>query len=385
MSTTETTEDHAKDVAVQEEKNKEEVEAQAPPPAKSPAKEITPKADDDEEKKEEEIEEAEEGEEDEDEDEESSSIIQALLERLGGNLNLQELLKPLPTTQILPSLTLEGVAEAIKAGTCKKVIVMTGAGISVAAGIPDFRTPGTGLYDNLQKYNLPHPTAVFEIDYFKQTPKPFFLLAKELYPGNFDPTAAHYFIRLLQEKGLLLRNWTQNIDTLERVAGVSPDFLVEAHGSFGASHCINCRKEYHSDWVRQRVFADEIAKCESCDSLVKPDIVFFGESLPARFHQLLPNDFASCDLLIVIGTSLQVQPFASLIKRVNPTTPRLLINREVVGTSFFDPNCFQFDNPKNFRDVKWLGDCQEGVLELTRLLGWEKDLHDLINQKNAAL
>jgi hypothetical protein len=67
-----------------------------------------------------------------------------------------------------------------------KILVMTGAGISTAAGIPDFRSPGTGLYDNLQKYNLPDPQAVFQIDYLKENPKPFFLLAKELYPGNFN-------------------------------------------------------------------------------------------------------------------------------------------------------------------------------------------------------
>ncbi len=98
----------------------------------------------------------------------------------------------------------------------------------IAAGIPDFRSPGTGLYDNLQKYNLPSPQAIFEIGYFKQNPKPFFHLAKELYPALFkvsgycnligstknitfhpQPTLCHYFIRLLAEEGLLLRNYTQ--------------------------------------------------------------------------------------------------------------------------------------------------------------------------------
>lgn len=85
----------------------------------------------------------------------------------------------------LKDLTLNGVAQALKDGKFKNIIVMTGAGISVASGIPDFRTPGTGLYDNLQKYNLPYPTAVFEIDYFRLNPQPFFTLAKELFPGNF--------------------------------------------------------------------------------------------------------------------------------------------------------------------------------------------------------
>lgn len=78
-----------------------------------------------------------------------------------------------------------------------------------AAGIPDFRSPGSGLYDNLQKYNLPYPQAIFEINFFRENPKPFFVLAKELYPGVFKPTFGHYFIRMLQDKGLLLRHYTQ--------------------------------------------------------------------------------------------------------------------------------------------------------------------------------
>eukprot|EP01097_Dermamoeba_algensis_P007550 TRINITY_DN478_c0_g1_i6.p1 TRINITY_DN478_c0_g1~~TRINITY_DN478_c0_g1_i6.p1 ORF type:complete len:176 (-),score=31.52 TRINITY_DN478_c0_g1_i6:563-1090(-) len=168
---------------------------------------------------------------------------------------------------------------------------MTGAGISVAAGIPDFRTPGTGLYDNLQKYNLPEPTAVFDIEFFRENPKPFFLLAKELYPGNFKPTKTHYFIRLLHEKGLLLRNFTQNIDTLERLAGVPGDALVEAHGSFSDAHCIDCQKEHSFEFVKEIVFSDKIARCTSCGGLVKPDIVFFGESLPNRFYDKLQEDF----------------------------------------------------------------------------------------------
>jgi len=182
-------------------------------------------------------------------------------------------------TCIIPptSLNLDGVADAIKSGKCKNIIVMTGAGISVAAGIPDFRSPGTGLYDNLQKYNLPHPTAVFELDYFKEKPEPFYLLAKELYPGNFKPTAAHYFIKLLHEKGILLRNFTQNIDTLERLTGLPGDKLVEAHGSFAESHCVNplCKEPMNNHQMKEYVFASQVPRCDKCKSLVKPDIVFF--------------------------------------------------------------------------------------------------------------
>jgi hypothetical protein len=97
---------------------------------------------------------------------------------------------------------------------------------------------------------LPHPQAIFEIGFFKENPTPFFTLAKELYPGSFKPTPCHYFIKLLEEKGLLLRHYTQNIDTLERVAGIEGDKLVEAHGTFHAAHCIGCRKEYTQEWIK---------------------------------------------------------------------------------------------------------------------------------------
>ena len=78
------------------------------------------------------------------------------------------------------------------------------------------RTPGTGLYDNLQQYKIPEATAIFDLDYFWYDPRPFFCLAKSLYPGNYQPNYVHYFVKLLYDKGLLLRMYTQNIDGLER-------------------------------------------------------------------------------------------------------------------------------------------------------------------------
>jgi len=263
---------------------------------------------------------------------------------------------------------------------------MTGAGISVAAGIPDFRTPGTGLYDNLQKYGLPRPTAVFELDYFRNNPKPFYLLAKELYPGNYKPTPVHYFVRLLQEKGVLLRNFTQNIDTLEREAGVPGDALVEAHGSFAKAHCIVCKTEESVDVVKECIFSDKIPYCKKCNGLVKPDIVFFGENLPPRFFFQRSEDFPKCDMLIIIGTSLQVHPFASLVNEVTKTAPRVLINNQEVGK--IDPkmlmfglgnNGFRFGMKSNYRDVSFIGDCQEGVWKLAELIGWKSDLEKLIS------
>ena len=188
--------------------------------------------------------------------------------------------EPLPP--VLSSFDLRGVAEHIRNGKCGNVIVMAGAGISVSAGIPDFRTPGTGLYDNLARYDLPHPTAVFELDFFRENPEPFYLLARELYPGQYPPTPTHHFVRLLHEKGLLLRCFTQNIDSLEAAAGIPADKIVAAHGNFDSARCLAghaaCVRE-----VKAHVDRGAVMRCarDDCDALVKPDIVFSARTFPS--------------------------------------------------------------------------------------------------------
>ncbi|KAJ2874724.1 NAD-dependent protein deacetylase sirtuin-2 [Coemansia aciculifera] len=278
--------------------------------------------------------------------------------------------------------SLEAIADMVIAGKAKHVIVMAGAGISTDAGIPDFRSPGTGLYDNLQQFNLPHPEAIFSIDYFRRNPKPFYVLAKELYPGQYVPTQSHFFVKLLAQKGLLLRHYTQNIDCLERAAGIDPELIVEAHGSFHTAHCIGrkCRQEYSQAWVKEHIFRDATPRCDSCDSLVKPDITFFGEGLPSRFFELLSEDFAKCDLLIVMGTSLLVQPFASIIDQVGPHVPRLLINRMRVGESKAPGVGFDFDGRYRktpHRDAFVAGDSDEACALLASHLGWLDELVEL--------
>ncbi|XP_073815249.1 sirtuin 2 isoform X2 [Musca autumnalis] len=290
------------------------------------------------------------------------------------------------------NLTFEGLCDHWKSKGFKNIITMVGAGISTSAGIPDFRSPGSGLYDNLQKYNLPHPSAIFDIDYFDENPQPFFALAKELYPGSFNPTPSHYFVRLLHEKGLLLRHYTQNIDTLERIAGIPDEKLVEAHGTFFTNHCLGCRKLYSMEWMKEQIFSDSVPTCEDCNSVVKPDIVFFGENLPEKFYTLPAKDFNKCDLLIIMGTSLEVQPFASLIDRAGPKCVRLLINRTKVGNDFGGIGSWfmmgpglMFDNPKNTRDIAYIGDCDDGCLALAEALGWKDELDDLVKREHERL
>ncbi|GAM83318.1 hypothetical protein ANO11243_013050 [Dothideomycetidae sp. 11243] len=272
----------------------------------------------------------------------------------------------------LKSRTLDGVAEYIRSGRARRIVIMAGAGISTSAGVPDFRSPDTGLYANLARLDLPFAEAVFDISYFRENPRPFYTLAKELYPGTFRPTLTHCFFRLLHEKGRLLKLFTQNIDCLERAAGVPDEAIIEAHGSFAHASCIDCRAAFPDEAMRAAVDAGSIPRCERCRGLVKPDIVFFGEALPASFHanRSVPEQ---ADLAIVLGTSLTVQPFASLPGFCREGTPRLLINKERVGGLGSRPD-----------DVLLLGDCDAGVRRLAAACGWEADLDRLWKEINPA-
>ncbi|KAF9180899.1 NAD-dependent protein deacetylase sirtuin-2 [Haplosporangium sp. Z 767] len=263
--------------------------------------------------------------------------------------------KPEPAARelILKDDTLEAVAEYINAGKAKNIIVMSGAGISTAAGIKDFRSPGTGLYDDLERFNLPYPEAIFDIAFFKNNPSPFYRLAKELLPGRYRPTLTHYLLPLLAEKGLLLRSYTQNIDMLERLTGLDEELLVEAHGSFATSSCIECKAEAESKWIRSKFGSEDL------------------------------NDFKKCDLLIVLGTSLQVEPFNRLISRVPAKCPRVLINRDRAGEDIYGG--FDFDGKLKYpvqRDALFLGNCDDGVRKLARLCGWEGALQAMFDAGN---
>ena len=208
---------------------------------------------------------------------------------------------------------------------------------------------------------------MFDISFFRNNPLPFYTLAHELYPGKHRPTVSHSFIRLLSDKGLLLKLFTQNIDCLDRKAGVPDDKIVEAHGSFATHHCIECKASYPDDLMKETMRRCDVPHCltPQCNGLVKPDIVFFGEALPENFHRnrALPG---AADLCIVMGTSLTVQPFASLPGFCSEGVPRLLINLERVGGL-----------GSRADDVLLLEDCDSGVRKLAAALGWEEELEAL--------
>jgi len=153
---------------------------------------------------------------------------------------------------------------------------------------------------------------------------------------------------------------------------VPGEMIVEAHGSFASQRCIECKTEFPDAMMKKAVQEREVPRClrKTCNGLVKPDIVFFGEALPEAFHRnrTLP---ASADLAIIMGTSLSVQPFASLPSFVAEQTPRVLINLERVGGL-----------GSRADDVLLLGDCDVGVRKLADVLGWLDELEELWQRTN---
>jgi NAD-dependent deacetylase len=197
------------------------------------------------------------------------------------------------------------VAELIReAGS---VVALTGAGISVPSGIPDFRSPGTGLWRNVD------PMEVAHIDVFRRDPERFW----HFYGNRFqtledkDPNAAHRALAALERAGLLGTVITQNIDRLHAKAG-SQD-LVEVHGSIEHSSCQTCGARYPLAEVRTRQAAgdDGIPRCD-CGRPLKPDVVLFGEYLPIAALTRAEHLAVAADLMLCIGSSLEVYPVAQL-------------------------------------------------------------------------
>lgn len=263
---------------------------------------------------------------------------------------------------------IDSIVSHLKKKDCK-VGFFVGAGISTNCGIPDFRSPETGLYANLERLKLPYPEAVFDIEYFRKKPKAFYTLAEELFPGKFVPSRFHYMIKLFQDKGFLKRCYTQNIDTLERIAGVDDDKVLEAHGSFTKNHCIDCSAEMSQEKLVEFMDKKEIPVCPDCQGYVKPDIVFFGEALPAKLWEFWEDDIDELDVVIVAGTSLAVYPFASLPSEVSHKTKRVLINREICG---------DFKESPRRSDIVLLQDCDAVADLICEKLGWLDELDILV-------
>ena len=188
----------------------------------------------------------------------------------------------------------------------ERTVVLTGAGVSVPSGIPDFRTPGTGLWENVDPFEVAH------IDAFHSDTARFWRYYRPRFQdlGSKEPNDAHRALVELEERGLVQAVITQNIDRLHRAAGSRR--VIEVHGTIETSSCTACSESVGIDDVEALFDAGEIAICASCGGKVKPDVVLFGEMLPS---DAMADATALCeeaDLVICVGTSLEVYPVAGL-------------------------------------------------------------------------
>ncbi|CAO1617041.1 unnamed protein product [Sympodiomycopsis kandeliae] len=277
--------------------------------------------------------------------------------------------------------TVSDVLRSLTNSKPNSIVVLTGAGVSTSAGIPDFRSEN-GIYAQLQdrtEFQLDDPSDMFDKEVFLTRPEVFYAFAKDIYPSNFKPSPAHRFIKLLEDKGKLLRNYTQNIDTLEHVAGIKK--VLNCHGSFATASCVTCDYKAPGASIKEEIFRQQVPLCPQCSTerptkrrktanddddendtgmrtgILKPDIVFFGEKLSDDFDHALLADRDKAGLLIVIGSTLSVAPVSKVVGHLPHSAPTILINRTPVR--------------ERGLDIVLLGDADFIVEWLSHKLGWK--------------
>lgn len=185
-------------------------------------------------------------------------------------------------------------------------VALTGAGISVPSGIPDFRSSGTGLWEKVD------PMEVAHISTFRSDPKRFWQFYRPRFGMLADkqPNGAHTALAELERRGLLAAVVTQNVDRLHRRAGSRN--VIEVHGTIDTSSCLECGASYPLEQVEGLFDAEGVARCSACAAPVKPDVVLFGEMLPDAAINEAFQLAGRASLLLCVGSSLEVHPVAML-------------------------------------------------------------------------
>jgi len=198
----------------------------------------------------------------------------------------------------------ERLAELIRGS--RRTVALTGAGVSVPSGIPDFRTPGTGLWADVD------PIEVAHIDVFESDPARFWAHYRPRLHSlaGKRPNRAHEALAELERRGLLEGVITQNVDRLHRAAGSRE--VVEVHGSIASSTCRACGAGYPLERVEELFDGRGVAVCPSCAGAVKPDVVLFGEMLPEAAVERADELAETAELMLCVGSSLVVHPVAAL-------------------------------------------------------------------------
>ena len=203
-----------------------------------------------------------------------------------------------------------------------RAVALTGAGISTPSGIPDFRSQNQGLWNRFD------PIEVASIRTFHQNPRRFFdwfipLLQQSM---NAQPNSAHLGLAKLEQVGILKTIITQNIDGLHHRAGSKK--ILEVHGSVRQMTCTHCHRTVDNEKNLEHLLNGHIPHCSECNGILKPDVILFGEPLPAETWENAMTFSQTCDVMLVIGSSLEVMPVAGLpLDALDNHAKIILINR----------------------------------------------------------
>jgi NAD-dependent deacetylase len=200
------------------------------------------------------------------------------------------------------------------------VVAFSGAGISTDSGIPDFRSPDCGLWQGID------PLEVASIYGFKRNPQKFYDWVRPLTVATHNalPNRAHTALVRLEQMGYLRSIITQNIDMLHTKAGSSQ--VHELHGHMRQGTCINCYKKHDGELILQQILSNgEYPRCTKCNHAIKPDVILFGEQLPYQEFSAAQSEARNSDLMIVIGSSLEVAPAGDIPLLATRTGSRLII------------------------------------------------------------
>ncbi len=200
--------------------------------------------------------------------------------------------------------TIQNAAELIH--NAKHTVAFTGAGISTPSGIPDFRSPASGMWEQVD------PMAVASLHGFRQNPQQFYDWVRPLAQLTLTalPNPAHLALATLEHKGKLQGIITQNIDMLHHRAGNK--HVYELHGHLREATCLRCYKVVPAPPMIEQFLVDGyVPKCE-CGGILKPNVILFGEQLPYKELQGSQEAARKCDLMIIIGSSLEVAPASDL-------------------------------------------------------------------------
>lgn len=191
-------------------------------------------------------------------------------------------------------------------GRSRRTVALTGAGVSVPSGIPDFRTPETGLWAKVD------PMEVAHIGVFERHPERFWSYYRPRFQalGDKEPNRAHAALAELERRGLIEGVITQNVDRLHRAAG--SENVIEVHGSIENSSCLECGAAYGLEEIDGIFDERGVAICAACGGPVKPDVVLFGELLPEEAMARATELAEEADLMLCVGSSLAVHPVAGL-------------------------------------------------------------------------